>query len=156
MHRRDSVALIAQLILYFLIIFSLACLIVANSRRALELCETSLPLAVSSGDRKLEARAIMVMGRIYRTTAPARALRHFEQSISISRETKDKVAEAWCTLYLGETYHTLRDSRAEHMIQSAFEVGVSLNLVFLKCKSLMSLGIYFSDLGEYAKAIGIK
>jgi tetratricopeptide (TPR) repeat protein len=128
---------------------------VANVKRALELCETSLPLAVSSGDRKLEARAIMVLGRIYQVTAPARALRHFEQSISISRETKDRVAEAWCLLYLGKTHHNLRDAKAAYMIESALTVANDLNLVFLKCKALMNLGINYAELGEYIIAIGI-
>eukprot|EP00026_Physarum_polycephalum_P000737 Phypoly_transcript_00738.p1 GENE.Phypoly_transcript_00738~~Phypoly_transcript_00738.p1 ORF type:complete len:1375 (-),score=209.00 Phypoly_transcript_00738:22-3720(-) len=130
-----------------------ACLAVANIKRALELSETSLPLAVSSGDRKLEARAIMVMGRIFQVTAPARALRHFEQSISISREMKDRVAEAWCLMYLGNTYNNLRDAKAGYMIESALTVGVDLNLVFLRCKSLMSLGITHADSGEYITAI---
>jgi hypothetical protein len=109
---------------------------------------------VSSGDRKLEARAIMVMGRIYQVTAPARALRHFEQSISISREMKDRVAEAWCLMYLGNTYNHLRDAKAGYMIQSALTVGEDLGLVFLRCKSLMNLGINYAESGEYITAIG--
>ena len=126
----------------------------ANVKRALELCETSLPLAVSSGDRRLEARAIMVMGRIYQVTAPARALRHFEQSISISRELKDEAAEAWCLIYLGKAYHTLRDAKATYMANSAFAMADRLNLVLLKCKSLMILGVCSTDLGEHVAAIG--
>lgn len=141
--------------LLFFFFFVVACLTVANVKRALELCETSLPLAVSSGDRKLEARAIMVMGRIYQVSAPARALRHFEQSISISREQKDRVSEAWCMLYLGKTYHTLRDSKAAYMFQNSLKVAEELSLVFLKCASLMGLGISYTDSGEYVSAIGI-
>jgi hypothetical protein len=121
----------------------------------MELCELSLPLAVSSGDRKLEARAIMVMGRVYQTTAPARALRHFDQSMAISRETKDRATEAWCMLYLSETYHALHDSKVVYMAEGALTIAKDLALVSLKCKALLILGVHYSDAGEYITAIGI-
>lgn len=125
-----------------------------NVKRAQELCEMSLPLAVSTGDRKAEARAIMVMGRVYQLTAPARALRHFEQAIAISRETKDKSSEAWCTLYLAQAYLSLQDNRVFSTAQSAIDMATDLNLVALKCKALLCMGTLHCSSSNYLAAIG--
>lgn len=125
-----------------------------NVKRAQELCEVSLPLAVSTGDRKVEARAIMVMGRVYQLTATARALRHFEQAIAMSRETKDRSSEAWCTLYLAHAFLSLQDPRSIPTAQAALDMASDLSLVSLKCKALLCLGILHSQNSNFVVAIG--
>lgn len=139
-----------------MLILSLVNLKLANTQRTLELCEMCLPLAVSIGDRKLEARTITLMGRVHLALAPARSLRHFEQSIAIAKEAKDRSIEAWATLYLGEAHRALReDAKTLMLLEHASAIASQLGIVALQCRVLLAKGVHYFHAGEIIKAIGI-
>jgi CHAT domain-containing protein/tetratricopeptide (TPR) repeat protein len=123
-------------------------------RAARQFFEVTLKLAVTLGDRRLEAGTETYMGGTLEILGDvAKAREHQQQALKLARENGPRVAEGNALSNIGKIYNDLADwQKALEYYQQALPIFKSLNLAQNEAITLNNIGIAYEQSGEYQKA----
>src|ERR1044072_415031 len=124
-------------------------------RAARQFFEVTLKLAVSLGDKRLEAGTETYMGGTLEILGDvAKALEHQQQALKLARENGPRIAEGNALSNIGKIYNDLADwQKALEYYQQALPVFKSLNLPQNEAITLNNIGIAYGQSGEPQKAL---
>ncbi len=126
----------------------------AGIAKALENYQTIIALWREAGDRKQEANALNIAGRLYQATGQAKkALEYYEQALPIMREVGDRAGEAQALANRGMAQYVLTDHEsAVKSFNEALPIWRSLANKQGEAQSLAGLGEIYAVTGQMQRS----
>ena len=124
-------------------------------RKALDYFNETLTIAVSLGNRRLEAGTETWVGGMLDILGDVgKALEHHQRALKLARENGSQIAEGSALTNIGKIYNDVADwQKALEFYTQALTVFRSLGIVQNEARALNNIGVAYYELGELQKAL---
>lgn len=125
-----------------------------EARRAIELCERALAIAVAEGERGIEAFALVALGDAHHAVGdPEGAFVHGERALALARELGERAEEAGALVVLAWGYRVRGElARAIECCEQALPVAREFRDRTVEASALLALGFAHQARGEVVRA----